>query len=129
MSTTIMTTPKQPSKIEPKRGDVVLVPFPNSDLKTAKLRPAIIIQANDLATGLPQVVLAMISSNLSRVGHPSRVSIKTDTAEGRNSGLLFDSVVMCDNMATVSISVIHRVIGSFAEMTEIDDALRHTLGL
>jgi len=56
-----------------KRGDVVLVTFPNSDLKTAKLRPALIVQADDLNTGLSQVIIAMISSNLNRAGHPSRV--------------------------------------------------------
>jgi hypothetical protein len=35
---------------------------------------------------------------------------------------------MADNLATVALTVIDRVIGSVA-MPEIDDALRHTLGL
>jgi len=39
--------------IDLKRGDVVLVWFPNSDLKTLKRRPALIVQADDLKTGLP----------------------------------------------------------------------------
>jgi mRNA interferase MazF len=46
------------------RGDVVLVLFPNSDLRTAKRRPALILQADNLRTGLPQVVIAMISSRV-----------------------------------------------------------------
>ena len=117
-----MTTPNQPSKTGPKRGDIALVPFPNSDLRTAKLRPAMIVQTDDLATGLSQIVLVMISSNLSRAGHPSRVLIKTNSDEGRKSGLLFDSVVMCDNLATVSLSAINRRIGHFSEMSEIDTA-------
>jgi mRNA interferase MazF len=124
-----MTTPNQPSKTGPKRGDVVLVPFPNSDLRRAKLRPALIVQANDLATGLSQIVLVMISSNLSRSGHRSRFLIETNSEKGKQSGLLFDSVVMCDNIATVSISVVHRTIGQFGEMVEVNKALRHTLGL
>ncbi|MEG4582574.1 hypothetical protein QUA71_23605 [Microcoleus sp. MON1_C5] len=33
------------------RGDVVLVLFPSSDLRTAKRRPASIVQANNLGTG------------------------------------------------------------------------------
>jgi mRNA-degrading endonuclease toxin of MazEF toxin-antitoxin module len=33
-----------------KRGDVVLVLFPHSDLRTAKPRPALVVQANDLRT-------------------------------------------------------------------------------
>jgi mRNA interferase MazF len=37
-----------------KRGDVILVRFPNSDLKGFKKRPALIIQGDGLNTGLPQ---------------------------------------------------------------------------
>ena len=64
------TTPPKPRF---KRGDVLLVVFPNSDLRTAKLRPALIVQADELQTGLPQVIVAMITSNLARAKHPSRV--------------------------------------------------------
>lgn len=35
-----------------KRGDVVLVLYPNSDLRTAKKRPALVVQADNLETGL-----------------------------------------------------------------------------
>jgi mRNA interferase MazF len=33
--------------INPRRGDVVLVLFPNSDLKTAKRRPALMLQRDN----------------------------------------------------------------------------------
>ena len=56
-----------------KRGDVVLVLYPNSDLRTAKTRPALMVQADNLQTGLPQVIVAMITSRLFRANHPSRV--------------------------------------------------------
>ncbi len=39
-----------PPKSSYKRGDVVLVLFPNSDLTSAKLRPGLIVQANNLKT-------------------------------------------------------------------------------
>ena len=51
-------------------------------------------------------------SNLSRAGHASRVEILRAAAEGRQSGLLTDSVVMTDNLATVIHTEIHRVVGS-----------------
>ena len=44
-----------------KRGDVVLVWCPYSDLTTFKRRPALVVQADDLATGIPQGVVAMIT--------------------------------------------------------------------
>ena len=67
-----------------ERGDVVLVLFPNSDLVTFKRRPALVVQANNLDTGLPQTVIAMITSNVARRGHPSRVfvSLESTAAEG-----------------------------------------------
>jgi mRNA interferase MazF len=124
-----MTTPNPPSAKRHKRGDVVLVPFPNSDLQTAKLRPALIVQADDLNTGLPQIIIAMISSNLTRAGHPSRVLIETTTGVGKQSGLLFDSVLMCDNLATIMVKAITRTIGTINDLSEIGSALKRTLGL
>ena len=122
-----MTTMMQP-KPNYERGDVVLVLFPHSDLRTAKPRPALVVQANDLRTGLPQVIVAMITSRLFRANHPSRVTISVAAPEGRQSGLLTDSVVMTDNLATVAESAIDRVIGSLP-MGQVEAALKHTLGL
>ena len=65
----MMTT--LPPKPRYKRGDVILVLFPNSDLRTAKMRPALVIEANDLQTGLAQVIIAMITSTIGRAAHPA----------------------------------------------------------
>jgi mRNA interferase MazF len=54
-----------------KRGDVVLVLFPDSNLRTAKRRPALVIQADNPGTGLPQTIIAMITSNMARAGRPA----------------------------------------------------------
>jgi mRNA interferase MazF len=122
-----MTTMTQP-KPTINRGDVALVLFPNSNLNSAKTRPALIIQADNLQTGLPQIIVAMITSQMLRGGHPSRVTILLNSPEGQKSGLLTDSVVMTDNLATIVISAVHRVIGSLPT-AEVDEALKYTLGL
>ncbi|MBD3306048.1 type II toxin-antitoxin system PemK/MazF family toxin, partial [candidate division KSB3 bacterium] len=106
-----------------KRGDVILVLFPNSDLRTARLRPALIVQADNLQTDLPQVIVAMLTSRMFRANHPSRIPILISSPEGRQSGLLSDSVVMTDNLATILMSEIDRMIGSLP-MPNIDEALR-----
>jgi len=49
--------------------------LPNSDLTSAETRPALIVQADDLQTGLAQIIVAMITSQMFRAGHPSRVTI------------------------------------------------------
>lgn len=110
------------------RGDVVLVLFPHSDLQTAKARPALVVQADHLDSGLSQVIIAMISGRLFRAGHPSRVVVRIDTVTGKETGLLSDSVVMTDNLATVALAAIDRVIGTLP-MHDVDMALRHTLGI
>jgi len=122
-----MTTMTQP-KPACKRGDVILVLFPHSDLRTAKPRPALVVQADNLQTELPQVIVAMITSKMFRANHPSRVTVLLSTPVGQQSGLLTDSVVMTDNLATIAEPAIDRVIG-FLPMAKVDAALRHTLGL
>ena len=117
-----------PPKQRYNRGDVVLVLFPHSDLHGAKTRPSIVVQADDIQADLPQVIVAMISGRMFRAGHPSRVVVRRDTPEGQCAGLLGDSVVMTDNLATVAEAAIDRVIGKLP-MHEIEQALRHTLGL
>jgi mRNA interferase MazF len=112
-----------------RRGEVVLVLFPNSDLRTAKRRPALVIQRNNLDSGLAQTIVAMISSNLARRGHPSRIFVGVNSAEGKTAGLRLDSVIMTDNLATVLDSEIDSVLGNFQGMKAVNAALKHTLEL
>ncbi len=98
-------------------------------MRTAKRRPALVVQADHLKTGLAQTIVAMVTSNMARDGHPSRVRVSLATPAGHRSGLKTDSIVMTDNLATVFDSEIDRVIGSWTEMATIDAALRGTLGL
>ena len=122
-----MTTTNPP---EPKirRGDVVLVLFPHSDLRTAKRRPALIVQNDDLQTDLEQVIVAMITSKVFRANAPSRILVEIASPEGEQSGLLTDSVIVTDNLATITRRAIAQTIGHMP-MTRVDEALRHTLGL
>ena len=112
-----------------KRGDIVLVLFPDSNLRTAKRRPVLILQADKLNTGLKQVIVAMVTSNLSRAGHPSRVLVERQTVIGQKSGLITDSVIMTDNLATITTAAIDKSIGVWSDMAAIETALCHTLGI
>ncbi len=111
------------------RGDVVLVLFPDSNLRTAKRRPALVVQASDLQTGLDQTIIAMISSNMDRLGHPCRLAILKASPAGLTMGLHSDSVIMADNLATVVDVEIDRVIGHCPVLSDVDTALRTALGL
>ena len=111
------------------RGDVVLVLFPDSNLRTFKRRPALIVQANALDTNLPQTIVAMITSNMSRAGHPSRIVVRGAGDTAKRAGLLMDSIIMTDNLATVRHAEVDQIIGAFQEMAHVDAALRATLAL
>lgn len=112
-----------------KRGDVILVWFPNSDLTTFKRRPALVVQADELQTGLPQVVAAMITSNLARRGHRSRVFVGLDSPQAKGTGLRTDSVIMTDNLAKILTDAVALRLGSLADLNEVNQALRATLSL
>src|SRR5437588_12652507 len=103
-----------------KRGEVVLLLFPDSNLRTAKRRPALILQADNLNTGLNQTIVAMISSNMARASHPSRMELFLNTPRGREAGILMDSVVMTDNLTTVRESEIDRRLGTLRNMKDVD---------
>jgi mRNA interferase MazF len=112
-----------------RRGDVVLVLFPDSNLRTSKRQPALVVQADQLGSDLPQTIVAMITGNMARAGHRSRVIVRVADESAKRSGLLMDSVIMTDNLATVREAEIDRVIGTFTDLSELNAALRTTLHL
>ena len=112
-----------------EQGDIILVWFPDSNLMTAKKRPAVVLQSNNLQTGLCQLIIGMITSNLIRNGHKSRIYVDIHTEMGQETGLLSDSIIMTDNIATVRLSEIYRRIGTFTELDILKESLKHTFGL
>jgi len=111
-----------------KSGDVLLVLFPHADVCNAMLRPALVVQADNLQTGIPQVFAAMITSWLFRANHPGRESVLRSSLGGQQLGLLTDSVVMTDNLATIVESEMDRVIKNLP-MVNVQKALHQTLRL
>ena len=108
---------------------IVLVLFPDSNLRTSKRRPAVVSRQTSLGTDLPQTIVAMITSNMIRAGHPSRVSVRVASESAKGTGLLMDSVIMTDNLATIPDTEIDRVIGRHRDLTPLDASLRRTLAL
>jgi mRNA interferase MazF len=111
-----------------KRGDVVLVKFPYSDLVHYKKRPALVVQDENVETGLNQRVVVQITSNLERTGE-TRVRISKDSPAGQAMGILSDSVIVADHLATILPREIDKVIGRCTCMPEVEAALRRVLGL
>ena len=75
------------------------------------------------------MIIGMITSNMMRKGHKSRIFIDTNTKEGEHSGLLSSSIIMTDNVATLRISEIYKKIGKLIELDKLKNALNHTFGI
>jgi mRNA interferase MazF len=77
-----------------------------------------------------QILLILTIPSIARPGYWTAFLPTADqTAIGQNTGLLSDSVIMTDNLATILIQEITRKIGVYQNMSAVDNALRHTLAL
>ncbi len=114
-----------------RRGDVVMAWFPFASGQGGKRRPCLIIQNDEDNQKLANTVIAQITSNLRRLGDKSHLLIELATPAGRQSGLLHDSLVSCNNLATIEQALIQRVIGSLppATMLQVDACLRAALSI
>ena len=112
-----------------KRGDVVLVPFPFTDLTSQKLRPAVIVSVD------PQridVVIAFVSSVVSPEGlSATDYVLRQDDADFLKTGLKKTSTFRMRKLLTIERSRIIRRLGrvSPAIQKELDIRLRRAVGL
>jgi mRNA interferase MazF len=111
------------------RGDVVLAWYPFASGHGAKRRPCLVIQNDADNAKLSNTIVAQITSILKRVGDKSHLLIEAATPEGKQAGLLHDSVVSCNNLATLEQTLIDKVIGSLPSVTlqQVDACLKAAL--
>jgi mRNA interferase MazF len=113
------------------RGDVVLVKFPFTSGSGAKLRPALVVQPEKNNQRLTNVILVPLTTTTHRRGEPTQYVIEPQSSVGQSAGVRHTSVVTCENIMTVSQSLVSRRLGSVggAAMAEIDSCLKAALGL
>lgn len=111
-----------------KRGDVLLAYFPFTDGVRYRKRPVVVIQDETIDTGFDQRIVAQITSNLNRIG-PTRVPITKDSVSGKAIGVIEDSVVITDKIATLEPSRFEKALGTCPCMDRVDEALSLTLKL
>jgi mRNA interferase MazF len=92
---------------EYQRGDVVLVRFPFTDLRTTKLRPAIV-----LAVHGEDIIVVGIFSNIPNEIKDTWLIIEENHSSFKVTGLKKRSIVKAEKLAVVHHSVIHSTIGS-----------------
>jgi mRNA interferase MazF len=113
------------------RGDVLLAFYPFSSGTGGSRRPVLVVQSDAYNGRIRNTVVAQITTSLRRAGDPAHLLIEVATPDGRQTGLLHDSVASCLNLATITDDRVDRVIGRFstALMHRIDACLKAALGL
>jgi mRNA interferase MazF len=97
------------------RGDVILLPVTFVSGPGVKVRPAVVVQGDTQNRKLISTIIAVITSNNLRSQlEPTQLFIDLATLEGQQTGLLHDSTVKCEHLATIDRRDIIRVIGSFS---------------
>jgi mRNA interferase MazF len=111
--------------IDYDRGDVVLVSFIFSDETGEKRRPAVMVSSDAYHKSRQEVIIAAITSRTERVLVGDHV---IDDWQG--AGLLFPSVAT-GIIRTMKQDMIAKKLGTMprSDMQEIEDKLRHALGL
>ncbi|MEO7659887.1 MAG: type II toxin-antitoxin system PemK/MazF family toxin [Pyrinomonadaceae bacterium] len=91
--------------VKPVIGDVVVLPFPQTDLQVGKRRPALV--AADLAGD--DLILCQITS---KSHHRDSYSIPLLTTDFGHGGLNLDSHIRANRLFTVDHAVVIYVVGS-----------------
>jgi mRNA interferase MazF len=114
-----------------RRGDVVRVDFPFTDVAGGKKRPAVVVQNDRDNQKIKKTVIAMVTGNLSRLGDTSHLLIDPATADGASAGLNGPSLVSCNNLYTVEQDCILRKLGYLSDglKQKLNDCLKAALQL
>ena len=109
-----------------QRGDVLLVPFPFSDLSTTKTRPAVVVSGVDYHRTEPDVLLAALTSQLTQANGPCDYVL----ADWRGAGLRFPTALKPVLFTLDPVRVLYRIGALSAEdLKQVDQRLRLALSL
>ena len=105
-----------------KKGSVILVPFPFTDLKGEKIRPAVVLNSAKST----DLIVAFVSSKVDNMRNLDFL-IKKDI----ENGLKIDSKIVCSKITTIDKKIILGKIGDLKpkQILEINCKLKSAFGL
>ncbi len=93
----------------PDQGELVLLPFPLTDLSTSKRRPAIVVSPDDLNRSTDDRIVVAVTSNPQAVSGWAAVPIATkDLAKGK---LAHPSAALPSKIFTIHRTLIVKSLG------------------
>lgn len=114
-----------------QRGDIVLVPFPFTDLTRPKVRPAVVVSPSSFNRTSPDVMLAAISSRIPPTPADTELIILQGSADFRITGLRVSSVIRTTKLITMQQTLISATLGRLGNplIDELDIRLARAVGL
>jgi mRNA interferase MazF len=114
-----------------KRGSVVLVRFPYTDLSGSKVRPAVIVTAQKYLARADDVLCAFISSVLPDELLHSDIIVSETHPEFRRTGLKRSSVIRTHKLVLLDRELVYSKLGDLAPSLskEMNAGLIDALGL
>src|SRR3989338_4849758 len=106
-----------------KRGTIVLVPFPFTDLTSMKVRPALIVGNDKLRTD--DVLVIFISALMPRFVSATDYLLRRDSRDFAATGLHANSIFKINKIATLDKRIILGELGQVSTriQTQIDKRL------
>lgn len=93
-----------------RKGDIVLIKYPFTDLSSTKVRPAIVVSSDEFTNYGEDAIFVCISSQTSNV-LPSDLFFVPSDSEFRNSGLKKASLIKIGKVFCLSKSLASRLLG------------------
>jgi len=104
-----------------RKGQIILIPFPFTDLKGSKIRPAVVLYKNDL-----DVTISFITSEVRW-----KMEYDVPVFPSQNNGLKVPSLIRIGKIATIDSSLVLGELGELSnvEIIELNKGLKELLQL
>src|SRR3989338_1162616 len=111
-----------------KSGNIILTPFPFTDLSGNKVRPALVLGAQD---GGDDITVCFISSTVSQKVHKFDVLVDLKDKDFAKTGLKLKSIIKVSKIATLDKAVVLGKIGDLdsASFKKVKKILKIYFGL
>lgn len=94
----------------PKLGDVYMINFDGDGNEQCGYRPCVVVQNNTGNVYSPNVIVLPLTSRIKKSNQLTHVVIKSE-----NSGLMKDSMVLCENPKTISKARLYKYITTLSD--------------
>jgi len=104
-----------------KKGSIVLIPFPFTDLQGSKIRPAVVLSKSEL-----DVMICFVTSEFKW-----KTEYDISVLPSENNGLKVPSLIRTSKIATIDSSLVLGELGELSdlEILELDKGLKKLLQL